>query len=477
MKNKKIIVVLSFICLLLICIIPSIMHGYIYPNESEDTANNITTITQMYQGVLPDAKFRFIGYAILGYPLYFISSLIHVNFPIVFSWFHSLMPLFIGITLYWIFNKLIGFTAGLMSLIIPIFVSSSTIYYIYFGNLYSLISITILYPLFFYFVVEWFVIGGKLNLIGLFIMSVLTGIFHVSGLYLPVVTGLMLTTYLVYMLVKRKKIPKSKIIVGVIILIIGCVAIFLVSYAKQQIFDAINNINNPSVILDDKYRELSENYKTPISFGYYIINFVSVSIIMLLGICIFKIKEINRYLNIQSKYYLISLFCFTGVLILVVYCKLSTLPFRQQTDLAIIIALIVTIMSSVLIIINKRFIMLVVIIIIIGIYPQFIPHWFENNSAIKNADKEVIEYMNKLNVEYYDCSPTVSARIYDCYLEAKYKKGSNILIMRNKPMAQGDDVDNIYYDGHGTYSTDGYILEKIIDDGTIIIEVYKLCAE
>jgi lysylphosphatidylglycerol synthetase-like protein (DUF2156 family) len=155
------------------------------------------------------------------------------------------------------------------------------------------------------------------------------------------------------------------------------------------------------------------------------------------------------------------------------YSGLSTIPLRQQTDFAIVFALIVTILIGVLAVENKKILIVALVIICVGLYPQFVPTWFENNSAIKSVDKQTIEYINESGYKNYDCSPTLSWAIYDQYCDAKYKNNSDILIIRSEPMTQGSDEKNPYYDKHGTYKTDSYTLVKSINDGTVENLIYE----
>jgi len=470
--TKNTIIIISFVGLFLVVVIPPIIYGYIYPNVSEDTANNINFITQMVNGTLPESDFRYWGYAILGYPLFYLSKLIHVEFNIVFTWFHALLPLFIGCTLYFVFSRLVNWVTGLLALVIPIFVSGATVYYIYQGILFNLINITILYPLFFYFAIQWFSYHRIYQLILTILFAVIVCTFHTSGLYLPFMILLSLAVYLAYVNFTHKKYNKSAVILGSVLSVCGIIGFFGLPYSLEQIGYVTNSLlGKEATISDPRYRQLAESYKQAVPLYYYVSTFISLVVVWLFGLAILKYKNIK--FTTQSKLLVLFLSCLGIVLVLATYSGLSTLPFRQQTDFAIVFAIITTILVGIVVYNNKKILVVVGLLFIFGLYPQFVPQWFMDNSAIKNADKQAIEYMNALNSESYTCSPSVSERIYNAYLISKYKANSDIMIVRNIPMAQGCDVNDIYYNGHGAESLDGYQLDKTFDDGVVKVEIYK----
>jgi hypothetical protein len=308
------------------------------------------------------------------------------------------------------------------------------------------------------------------------ILAVITSIFHVSGLYLPVVFIFALVVYLVYAKITKKQISKPKIIVSLVVALIGVALILVVPYTRLQIMDVFRGVTGGMVLVTEKSKQLSEVYKSIVPMWYFVNNFVSIYIVGMLAVGLWKIKEIKCKISKQTLVFMVIMVCFALVLAVVAYLKLSTVPFRQQTDLAIIIALIATTLVGGLVITNKRYLVIIAMLVAIGVYPQFVLHWFGYNSAVKPADKQAIEYINSLDVKTYDCSSQVSYLIYDNYLKAQYYwQGdyADVLIIRSEPMTQGNDVNNVYYDGHGTNDATGYQLSKVFDDGKVKIEVYK----
>lgn len=473
MKRKRIIVISCFVLLLLVCIIPVLMYNYDYPNIGDDTASHYFVIQRLVNGTLPDFEFRYLGYAIIGYPLWAISQLFNIELFTLFNWFNILLPFFVGCALYFVFSRLINWVTGLLSLVILIFVAGASIYYLYYGLLFNMISVLILYPLLIYFVVKWVTQSKNYQLVLLVILTIITGTFHVSGLYLPAIFGLSMLSYLIYAKLKKKKVCKRKIVVSLIVITIGIVCIFVIPYTRQQIVDVLFGVHGGMAHPTELSRRMQEAYRTSLPIRYYVTTFITFSIIALLGIGIWKIKQINDILKTETKMFLCVLVCWLIVLFVITYSNLSTIPLRQQLDASIVIAMIATILVGVLIQYENRYLVIVSIIIIIGLYPQFVPTWFKDNSAVRLADIQATEYVKSLNIKYYDCSTTVSWAIYDVYLNARYKDGADILIIRNIDMTQGCSPDNPFYDGHGRNNDENYELLKSFEDGKVKVEVFK----
>lgn len=475
MKRKHYIIVSSFLLLLIICIIPTLVHGYIYPNGSEDTVRNMSVIVRMCEGTLPLFEFRFIGYAIIGFPLYYLAKFINVEFYMVFTWFHALLPLMVGSVLYFVISKLVNWRVALFSLVIPVLVSGASMYYIYQGILLNLINVMILYPLLFYFIIKWLIESRLYQLVLVVIFTLLVGTFHTSGLYAPAVLCLSLIVYIIFSKITNRKINKNKVIVCLIIIVIGILCTLAIPYNRFQFMQVLNGIiSGNSDLVAEKSQVLQEAYQSLVPTSYYISVFITIPIVILFIVSMWNIKKLKA----DSKCMLLLCFLFSwAVIVLVVaYLKLSTVPFRQQTDFAIILSMLITVLIGKLACNNRKMLLLTLLIIVMGLYPHFIPAWFQYNSAIKSADKQAIEYVNSLCVETYNCSSQVSYLIYDAYLKAKYDYSedyADILIMRNEPMTQGNDINSIYYDGHGVSSSDGYSLDKIFSDGEVEVKVYN----
>ena len=121
--KRRILVISCFILYSAIIILPAIIHHYIYPNLSDDTA---TLLINMSYGL---QKLNYAGSLYLYYPLSFIANAIHTSLYHVWMWFNLLILIPVGIVLYFIGNKLSDWRTGLLMLLIPIFVSYGILSY------------------------------------------------------------------------------------------------------------------------------------------------------------------------------------------------------------------------------------------------------------------------------------------------------------------------------------------------------------
>jgi hypothetical protein len=84
-------------------------------------------------------------------------------------------------------------------------------------------------------------------------------------------------------------------------------------------------------------------------------------------------------------------------------------------------------------------------IVLVGSFST-LPFWFNNNSAIKPLDKEIIAYVNSLDGSEFYCNEYVAPYIYELYLNKTYKPDSGIYIYRSIPMTAG-----VSHDTHFNY--------------------------
>lgn len=87
----------------------------------------------------------------------------------------------------------------------------------------------------------------------------------------------------------------------------------------------------------------------------------------------------------------------------------------------------------------------------IGICIPSITLWMQDNSVVKQVDKQAIEYLNELDGEKYSVFPNVTWRIYNLYTDKEflandyYLKDSDYVIFRSVPMTPQSDPDEYYF--------------------------------
>jgi len=140
-----------------------------------------------------------------------------------------------------------------------------------------------------------------------------------------------------------------------------------------------------------------------------------------------------------------------------------------------------------------------VILLVIGLTIPNLVLWMQNNSAIKDVDKEAIAYLNNLDGHTYTASTQVAQWIYGFYVNKRfqdsiwvsYEEGlvivqADYVVVRTTPMTPGSAMGNKFFLNQGREATigdvedSGYKLLKVFYEGEedrvskdpIIVSVY-----
>lgn len=469
--NPQIIQYIVFLSFTLIIILPALIYHYVYPNLSDDTANHLISIERMISGDKNIIVMRYMAYVYIGYPMYYLSQLFHISMISIFNWVNILTPLMVGFTLYYVFNELIGRLAGYIAMIVPLFVSGTMLYYQYFGIVFDLINIGVLYPLLILFSIRWLQQRRIYQLVLTLIFSLLTVTFHTNGIYLIFITLLSAFIYVIYRLIKKqRKNILSPIIIGFSVFSVSFIGLWLfMPYSLQQ-FKYLFFDMTPSELIGSRINGV---YQALLPFHYYISMFVGLGIILISIVAIYLIRSNRIKINDSIKILLYVFSCWVILMLVVAYGHLSTIPLRQQLDAAIVLSFICITLIGVVLTYNKKYLPFVLALVIIGSYPQFIPQWFMDNSAVKTADKQAMNYLNTLDNKYYNCSIEVAPWIYDSFVKEQYSSSyMDLIIIRNIGMTQSCDVKSVFYDGHGVEINDNYELLQKFNDGKVIVSIY-----
>jgi len=212
---------------------------------------------------------------------------------------------------------------------------------------------------------------------------------------------------------------------------------------------------------------------------------ISPSVLLIVALIVVFSKDILKDISEEGKALAFLLSCMAIVLAVSAFAKISLDPFRQALDFATVLALLVAVLVSMVASIpkNKLVSILLVLIIGFGLYHN-LPTWFGYNSAIRQADREAIAYVNTLNLDIYNCSAEVAPWIYDRFTEPKYKSPPEeggiyapILIKRDTPMTPRGDPENMWYERHGLEPDDNYVPLKSFSDNKVTITIYGYIGE
>jgi hypothetical protein len=185
----------------------------------------------------------------------------------------------------------------------------------------------------------------------------------------------------------------------------------------------------------------SSAYPTIPSFSQFLSIYTGYILPVLLVFALFYLICLNKWnISKEHKITLISLTVVIVALSFLVFTNLIGWSMRLASDLAIILPLLVVSLLGIFIYHNKVLFSIIATMIVVLSIP-LCSSYFQYNSAVKPLDKEVIEYVNTLDGEYFSCSPEVAPWIYGQFLNKKYKEGELPYIIRSQPMSPRTNAD------------------------------------
>jgi hypothetical protein len=404
---KKLAIPIVLVIFTLIIFLPSIIHGYVYPNNSDDTALHLRLFEAIQQSG-DGGTINYWGQNIVGYPLVWFSNLTHISVSLLFMWFNFIVLWLVGMMTF-LLLKTIDWKAGLIGMFLVTFCTTSTLNLFSTGAIYDLATVGIIAPFFLYCTVKfvdnkkwWWVVSA------LFVL-VFSFAFHS-----------MVIRYIFGATVVENPPMVSEFFLNLLggMTIFGILAVFILIY---------------------KYRKIKLDSK---------------NIALLIGFAVLIIA--------------LSICAFTS---------LTSYPYRFAIDLAIILSMFIAFLFGLILknLKSKLILILVAVIVLAGSYSAA-NTYFHNNSAVKDADKQAIEYLNTLDGEYFSSSPTVAPWIYERYTYKTYKDGELPYISRNEPMTYKTTEGSPYFWSMPAYKISPEIKTdncKIFIENELVIIVYS----
>jgi hypothetical protein len=449
-----------------VIIIPPIMHGYVYPNIGDDSAMHLAMLDDMGEkGIAPFGKVYF-GYAMVSYPILYLSRLTGVGVDTIFMWFNYAALILVGITVYFVMARLVNRETGWLALVITVFCSQSILSQFYYGVLFNMINVGIILPLLLWLAVEYITRRQKRYLYPFFGLVALYSSFHTTGIYLPAFISGIMVAYVLYNHLRKRPLDSTLLLVGVgaNILSVTCLIFFI-----PDLF----------VISVSYVKALKIALTVPLM--NYMWTIVSIATMMLLVFLVpYLVMFRNNWLERarpQVKVCIFILGCMAVILAVTTFSKLSGDPWRLALDLATVLALLVTVFAGIFMTIKRPRITVLAVLIIVGLGMYFsLPTWFGYNSAITQADKKAIEYVNSLGYNEYNCTTEVAPWIYSRFVKQEYTiEDSGLLIERNMPMTPRSTVGNVWYVASSKiYEPDStYDLTRTFNDGEIVVNIFE----
>ena len=158
--------------------------------------------------------------------------------------------------------------------------------------------------------------------------------------------------------------------------------------------------------------------------------------------------------------------CLVIELLVAFLMKVTTDRTRIQEDLAISFSLLTFFLLCITLKVNKStaWSSVLGILIVFGLISG-LNIWRQNNSAVKEVDKQAIGYLNTLEESTFYCSSAVDKDIYGLYIKEKYDANSDLFITRNI------DLTNI--SSKVSPQSNDYKLLKQFTDGKVVVDIYE----
>lgn len=155
-----------------------------------------------------------------------------------------------------------------------------------------------------------------------------------------------------------------------------------------------------------------------------------------------------------------------GALVILYWIGVSQVPSRLWLDSSILFVMVIAGLIGVLIVnMNRKVIFSVVFLALVISLPDIVI-WMQNNSAIKEADKEAISYVNSLDNGNYMISPQITRGIYKLYINKPIvNEDAQYIIARNVPMTMTSAIRT--KDDNVVLPLEDYRLLKSFSNGEI----------
>lgn len=125
--------------------LPPLVYGYVYPNNSDDTAFHLAYFDRIKNGEALNAQYS--GQNIVGFPLVWASKAIGVSIDVLFLWFNFVVLWLVGISAFALVAKFIDWRAGLLAIPMVMFMTPSTLNLFDTGAIYDLMTIGVILPM------------------------------------------------------------------------------------------------------------------------------------------------------------------------------------------------------------------------------------------------------------------------------------------------------------------------------------------
>ncbi len=343
-KNKKHIIVLTILCILII--LPAFVAENKYPFSYpvNDFQNDVNRAEQAkIDGDINDISNHYLGRTIMAYTIGKVSLVTGIDCYDLQLWINYVMLLLASFCVYVVVYKLFGLTAGIMSVLITFFCTHGFLILFSSGDIWEIIEIGIVLIPALYFLVKWTVNKRPSCLVCLLVLLAVFSSVHPLALILPYIMSLFFGCYIIYKLSKREY--KEAGVMA--ILLIGIIIINLtLSY-----FFIKDAIDLHLALFGKITGEVSKNtimmygIRTPIGIFTLLYQYITLPVIGILCVAIVlmaKRKGNNTGIELiqESKLFILLLGSFVIPFLLASATKYNIDTIRHAMDAGTLIAII-----------------------------------------------------------------------------------------------------------------------------------------
>ena len=453
LKGQKVQTAIFLILYCVVVFLPPVIYGYVYPNAGDDSAFHLVFFERMQNGDV-GIQVLYLGYWVVGRSLVFLSNITNVGLNVLYLWFYYGALTLIGLVFYFVGYKIFNRRVGWMALLLSVFCSQGVLFLFYYGQIFDLINMGIIFPLLLLSIASYLRDRKWWKLSIFILLGLLFSVFHLNGVYLPVIIGFATTCYVLYCVFKKQKVEKHIVAIGGISTV--CALIVYLSLLHLP----LSKPSEASLVLVPNY----------------VVTIITPSLMILISVVLADLKRtIKSIKSLSQRVTVVMLASGVAVLTIVAFGELSVYPWRQAVDMAILLSFLVAIFVG-LSLERKRSKVVIAIVFVSIVFGLFnsISVWFDNNSAMKKVDENVLVYMNANGYKTFSCSPEVAPWIYSRFTDIDWvQKNGEVLIVRNIPMTAKSNKASIWYEGHGFIPDENYRVIKSYTDGNVSVSIYE----
>lgn len=396
MVKKRYVILIALVAYTAIIFLPPLMHGYVYPNNGDDTAFHLLYFKSIASGEkLPSMYF---GRDMVGFPLVWFSGLTGISVNTLFLWFNFAVLWLVGVSAFLLVTTLIDWKVGLLAMPVVVFCVPSTLGLFDAGAIFDLATVGVILPL-----------------------LLLCGVKLVSTRKWQWVAP---TVALAFLLFTFHTMVVWELLMG----------------SAEATPSAVGSI--PQIIAPTSAVEPS-----PPAYEFFVVLLgYAVALLLVIAVAGLLQKPKRLQLNKESRILFAGFLLLIAIMSVLSFTDLVSWAQRIAIDLAIVVTLFaLCLLGTVVRRARKKLVMLAICVFVVGGSIPLLATYLQYNSAVKSVDIEAIGYVNRLPYDNYSCSPEIAPWIYSCYLDKEYAEGELPYIERNQPMTSKTSPDTRYY--------------------------------